>query len=268
MPFLEDEKTTQPQLDVYSFDGTSWKKYPTSLPNFIKPGRYSATGISETRAAAAACGDGIIVIGESTDGYGDTYLIDTSNENDISVSQTGLSYYSGLSSNEVKEAAAVTLDTPYGRSEGLLVFGVGSKSLNDLTQTVYNAVFEGENRLFETDPGEVPEPDIDEGDITQPGDIETGTDKRVESKAKLAKKKVTLKQGGSYRIKVKHLNGQKLSFSVSKKTKNRGVSVSSKGKVSVKSNAKTGSYTVTVKVKKNAQYRAATLKQKIAVLSF
>ena len=260
-----DEKTTQPQLDVYSFDGTSWKKYPTSLPNFIKPGRYSATGISETRAAAAACGDGIIVIGESTDGYGDTYLIDTSNENDISVSQTGLSYYSGLSSNEVKEAAAVTLDTPYGRSEGLLVFSVGSKSFNDLTQTVYNAVFEGENRLFETDPGEVPKPDIDEGDITEPGDIEADTAKRVESKAKLTKKKAALKQGGSCKIKVVKLHGQKVSFSVTKKTKKKGVSVSSKGKVKVRKNAKTGTYTVKVNVRKNAHYKAKTLKFKVKV---
>ena len=84
-------------------------------------------------------------------------------------------------------------------------------------------------------------------------------DTRKASQAKLGVKKKTVRQGGSYTIPVKKANGQKISFSVSKKIKKKGISVTSKGKVKVADTAKKGSYQIVVKVKKNKTYRAKKL---------
>ena len=88
---------------------------------------------------------------------------------------------------------------------------------------------------------------------------------KQKSKAKLVVTKKAIKRGKSYKIKVKNLNGQKISCSVFKKTKKRGVTVSSSGKVSVKKKAKKGTYKVKVKVDGNASFKAKILKFTVVV---
>lgn len=84
-------------------------------------------------------------------------------------------------------------------------------------------------------------------------------DAKKASQAKLGVKKKTIRQGGSYTIPVKKVNGQKVSFSVSKKIRKKGISVTSEGKVKAAKTAKKGSYQIVVKVKANKTYRAKKL---------
>lgn len=88
---------------------------------------------------------------------------------------------------------------------------------------------------------------------------------KKKSAAKLKITKKVVKRGKSYQIAFQKLNGQKVSCSVSKSTKRKGVSVTSGGKVKVKKNAKVGTYYVIVSVKENTKYKAKKLKCKIIV---
>lgn len=92
-------------------------------------------------------------------------------------------------------------------------------------------------------------------------------DVKKASQAKLGVTKKTVRQGGSYTIQVKKRNGQKASFSVSKKIKKKGISVTAKGKVKVADNAKKGSYKIVVKVKANKTYKAKKLIFRLKVVA-
>ena len=94
---------------------------------------------------------------------------------------------------------------------------------------------------------------------------DSGKTKKQTSRARLKVKKKTVKRGGICRIRVKGLNGQKVSYSVGKKTKKSGVLVNGKGLVRVKKSAKQGTYTVKVKVKANKTYKKKLLKFKVRV---
>ena len=71
-----------------------------------------------------------------------------------------------------------------------------------------------------------------------------------------AKKLKKVKSGGSFLIGAKAKTP--LKYSVSKKARKAGVSVTAKGKVKVKRTCKKGTYTVNIKTSGNANYEPAT----------
>ena len=79
------------------------------------------------------------------------------------------------------------------------------------------------------------------------------------SQAKLRVKKKTVQPGKSYTIQVQKKNGQQVVFSVSKKTKKKGITVTAKGKIKVNKRAKAGTYRIVVKVRENSVYKAKKL---------
>lgn len=85
------------------------------------------------------------------------------------------------------------------------------------------------------------------------------------SQAKLSVKKKTRIPGESYTIRVKKKNGQKISFSVSKKTKKKGIFVTKTGKIKIAKKTKPGVYTIVVTVKANKEYKAKILKFRLTV---
>ena len=89
---------------VYRFDGNNWSTMPTKIPEFVQPVFYNTYSGLLSNVATAINSDGIIVTGTSTDGYGDTYLIDTTNPSDISICTTKYTLYEGLSTQEEKTA--------------------------------------------------------------------------------------------------------------------------------------------------------------------
>ena len=232
---------------MYCSDGSNWRKMNTLLPEFINPDVYDYKRGGVANIAISKNSDGIIITGASTDGYGDTFLVNTENASDISIEQTDYTMYGGLSTSEIKNAVSIAVCDENGEvNDGIMVMRYG---VDDDVNSYYvqTAQISGKSHLYKKRIYE-----------------EQTTGKKT-SKAVLSAKKKTVKRGKSYKIKIKKLNGQKYACSVSKKTKKKGVSVTKKGLIKVKKKAKTGTYTVKVKVKANKNYKSKTLRFKLKV---
>ncbi len=309
----------QPDSRIFCFDGNEWKEIEIELPFFLKTYQDN-DGMVIVSVASAVTDRGIFVTGVSTDGYGDTFLLNTKQEEGISLFPLNLSFYSGLGTGEKKFCAETVIETEDGGKKPAIV--VLSEDIEDTMQaySVYLVQTEDEDSPFysidfQTDGNGmgnvrglrrvkkdggykerftvIPEEGSSVVSVTADGktlapvsgnkyefvpekdtvvivkfskeqEKKTNIQRKV-SQAKLKVKKKSLKRGGTYQIEVLKKNGQSVQFSVSEKTKKRGISVSSKGKVKVKKNAKAGNYFITVSVKKNYGYKAKKLKFKLTV---
>ena len=232
----ENDGQVKDSKAVWKFDGEHFTKMKTEIASpFRHSLRYS---VPTLHPALAAAKNGILGIGISVDGYGNSFRYDPKEDKLYPLWRT---LENGLAFPAYQKAVVTAKGLYLLRQEG---FDMDAR---------YAAVYhlDQESDTFEAQYEPAPTPSVE----PTPAPMVS----KEASKAKLAAAKKTIKRGKSYKIKVKNANGQKVSFSVSKKTKKRGVTVSSSGKVSVKKKAKKGKYKVTVKVQGNAQYKAKTL---------
>lgn len=227
---------------VWRFDGVNFTRMKTEIHS---PFRHSySAGYPALRPALAEAKNGIIGTGISIDGYGNSFRYSPKEDKLYPLWRT---LDDGLAVAAIQKAVVT--------AKGLYVYR--AEIFDDIWSPMLYHLDAG-NDTFETQYEVKAAADVTPAP-TAPVVTKQG------SKAKLVVAKKTIKRGKSYKIKVKNLNGQKISCSVSKKTKKRGITVSSSGKVSVKKKAKKGTYQVTVKVKENANYKAKSLKFTVVV---
>lgn len=227
---------------VWRFDGANFTRMKTEIRS---PFRHSySAGYPALRPALAEAKNGIVGTGISIDGCGNSFRYSPKEDKLYPIWRT---LDDGLAAAAVQKAVVT--------AKGLYLYR--AEIFDDIWSPMLYHLDAG-NDTFETQ-YEVKASTDDTPATTTPAVT------KQKSKAKLVVTKKAIKRGKSYKIKVKNLNGQKISCSVSKKTKKRGVTVSSSGKVSVKKKAKKGTYKVKVKVDGNASFKAKILKFTVVV---
>lgn len=121
----------QPDKRIFCFDGNEWKKLDVEIPFFIKTYQ-DDNGMVFANVTTAVTGRGIFITGASTDGYGDTFLLNTEQEDSVSFQPLNQSFYSGLSTGEDKFCAETVIQTEDGEKKDAVV--VLSEEIEDNIQ--------------------------------------------------------------------------------------------------------------------------------------
>ncbi|MBR1741882.1 MAG: S8 family serine peptidase [Lachnospiraceae bacterium] len=109
----------QPDHRIFCFDGTVWKKLDAVFPFFLKT-YTDKNGMVFVNAATAVTEDGILITGASTDGYGDTFLMDTREEGKVSFRALDFSFYGGLNTGEEKYCAEASIQNAEGKEQDVI----------------------------------------------------------------------------------------------------------------------------------------------------